>query len=129
MTTTYELVIVDTVHPGRPPLTMNEWRNCHWRTKATAKTRITYQIKQALQASPVPPIRRCKVTITQYAPDGRRRDVDGLSAFRKDVLDSLVKWGVFPDDNYKHIVDGGNEIEIDRDNPRLVIRLDVLNAT
>ena len=123
---TYELTIVDGVHPGRPPLTMNEWRNCHWRQKTTAKQRITYQIKQALQKSPVPQIRRCQVTITQYAPDGRRRDVDGLGAFRKDVCDALVKWGVFPDDNYRHVVDGGNTIELDRTNPRIVIRLDVI---
>ena len=133
MTTTetaaYELTIVDSIHPGRPPLTMNEWRNCHWRQKTTAKTRIAFQIKQALQRTPVPPTRRCKVVITQYAPDGRRRDADGLSAFRKDVLDSLVRCGVFPDDNFKHVVDGGNFIELDRTNPRMVIRLEVLDAT
>lgn len=126
-TLTYTLTITDPAHPGRPPLTMNEWRNCHWRRKDDAKKRIHWQVKKALQdASVITTIARAKVTITQFAPNGRRRDVDGLGAFRKDVLDALVRHRVLPDDNTRHVVDGGNFIVVDRDNPRMEIRLEVL---
>ncbi|WP_064059261.1 RusA family crossover junction endodeoxyribonuclease [Prescottella equi] len=123
--TAYLLTIIDERHPGRPPLTMNEWRNCHWRKKVTAKKRIDWQILQASrEAGILVTIPRAKVTITQHAPDGRRRDADGLSAFRKDVLDALVAQRILPDDNHKHVIDGGNHIAIDRTNPRMEILLE-----
>ncbi|NKV28178.1 hypothetical protein GS921_00390 [Rhodococcus hoagii] len=124
--TAYLLTIIDSQHPGRPPLTMNEWRNCHWRKKSLAKKRIGYQVIKAVNecGTLVPRIDRAKVTITQHAPDGRRRDADGLSAFRKDVLDALVAQRILPDDNHKHVIDGGNHIAIDRTNPRMEILLE-----
>ncbi|MBM4548713.1 hypothetical protein GS445_02995 [Rhodococcus hoagii] len=123
--TAYLLTIVDSQHPGRPPLTMNEWRNCHWAKKVAAKKRIDWQILRASrEAGILVTIPRVKVTITQHAPDGRRRDADGLSAFRKDVLDALVAQRILPDDNHKHVVDGGNHIAIDRANPRMEILLE-----
>ncbi|MFC9514374.1 hypothetical protein ACFTSD_01445 [Nocardiaceae bacterium NPDC056970] len=124
--TTYVLTIIDSRHPGRPPLTMNEWRNAHWRKKTLAKKRIGYQVMKAVDecGTLIPRIDRAKVTVTQHAPDDRRRDADGLSAFRKDALDALVAQRILPDDNSTHVVDGGNRITIDRANPRIEIMLE-----
>lgn len=126
---TYELTIVDGVHPGRPPLTMNEFERANRWTRTDAKKRIRWQIKAELKKNPIPPISRVKISITQHAPDARPRDADGLSAYRKAAIDSLVREGVLVDDAQKYVVDGGNTIELDRTNPRMVIRLDVLDAT
>jgi hypothetical protein len=122
-TATYELTIVDGVHPGRPPLTMNDAHRVGWHKKRDARIRIHYQIKKALQDAPVPPLERATVAITQYAPDARRRDADSLGLFRKHALDALVKEGVLLDDAQKYVVDGGNHIDLDRGNPRMVITL------
>lgn len=110
----------------RPPLTMNDWRNAHWRTKHDTKQRLAWLTREALQRTPVPRLTRARITVTQYAPDRRRRDPDGLSAFRKDVLDAIVRAGVLPDDNRDHVVDGGNFIEHDPRNPRIIVRIEAL---
>lgn len=127
---TYELTIIDGVHPGKPPMTMNEFQRCRsWKVKNQARDRIHYQVMQALQKTPIPTLDRVRLTITQYAPDGRKRDADGLSPFRKSVQDALVRLKVVPDDNTNHLIDGGNWIITDREHPRMIIRLDVLDAT
>lgn len=123
--TAYLLTIIDGTHPGRPPLTMNQWRNAHWHKKTLVKRRIAFQVIDACRRAGLPvTLDRVKVTIRQFAPDGRRRDADGLSAFRKDVLDALVAKKILPDDNQKHVIDGGNHIAIDRTNPRMEILLE-----
>ena len=120
---TYLLTIIDTHHPGRPPLTMNQWRNAHWTRKSKARARIHWQIRAALQANPIPMQQQVSVAIVQYAPTLRTRDADGLSAFRKDALDAL-RQRVFPDDNTAHVIDGGNTIHLDCENPRIEIRIE-----
>ena len=121
---TYLLTIIDTVHPGRPPLTMNEFERAHHRKQTRAKHRIQWQIKAALQATPIPKLEQATVSVIQYAPNAIRRDVDGLGAFRKAMLDALVMNNVFPDDNTGHVIDGGNTILLDRDHPRIEIRIE-----
>ncbi|QIP39744.1 hypothetical protein G9444_2500 [Rhodococcus erythropolis] len=116
---THTLTIIDTVHPGRPPLTMNEYERAHYRKQTAAKRRIQWQIKAALQTTPIPTLNQATVSIIQYAPNKIRRDVDGLGAFRKAMLDALVMNKVFPDDNTNHVIDGGNTILLDRENPRI----------
>lgn len=125
MTTTEQqtavLTIIDAQHPGRPPLLMND--SVHWSKKSEARDRIYWQITRALQQSPIAPMQRGRVEIVQFAPDGLKRDADGLGLFRKSVLDALVKRKVFPDDNVRHVIDGGNRIEVDRQKPRMEIRI------
>lgn len=121
------LTIVDPTHPGCPPLTMNQWRNAHHHVKTAAKHRNYTLVRAALGRS-APRYGRVRVSITQWAPTNRKRDADGLSAFRKDVLDALVHYGVIVDDNSKYVVDGGNLPEVDKSNPRIEIRIDELEA-
>lgn len=113
-------------HLTRPPLTMNDWRNAHWAVKSKTKHRLAWLTREALQRTPVPRLHRARITVTQYAPDRRRRDPDGLGAFRKDVLDALVREGVLPDDNRDHVVDAGNAIEYDPTRPRITVRIEAL---
>lgn len=126
--TKHVLIIFDPVHPGRPPLTMNEWRNAHWSVKSAAKQKIAWQVTKALQDAKIrtssnPLFERIGVRIVQFAPDRRVRDNDGLSAFRKDVLDALKTRRIVLDDSTKYVVDGGNEIETDRALPRIEIHI------
>lgn len=126
------LTIVDPVHPGRPPLTMNQWRNCHWAVKSDAKERIYWQVVSALQTAGVkrgkaPTFGCIKVSIVQYAPDNRVRDNDGLGAFRKDVLDAMKRRNVVRDDSRLYVKDGGNDIVIDRLMPRMEIMIEELS--
>lgn len=120
MTGTLVLSIVDPTHPGRPPLTMNQWRNAHWSVKTTAKHRVAFQVRGQLSHNP-PVFDRISVAIAQYAPDNRRRDVDGLSVFRKDVCDAIVRCGVVLDDSAEFVVDAGNTIHTDKVNPRIEV--------
>ncbi|KQU33544.1 hypothetical protein [Rhodococcus sp. Leaf233] len=126
------LTIVDPVHPGRPPLTMNQWRNAHWAVKTAAKERLYWQVVSALQTAgvkrgAVPNFERIKVSIVQYAPDMRVRDNDGLGAFRKDILDAMKRRNVVRDDSRLFVKDGGNEIETDRKLPRMEILIEELS--
>ena len=73
---THTLTIIDTAHPGRPPLTMNEYERAHYRKQTAAKRRIQWQIKAALQTTPIPTLNQATVSIIQYAPNKIRRDVD-----------------------------------------------------
>jgi Holliday junction resolvase RusA-like endonuclease len=117
------LTIVDPVHAGRPPMTMNEAHRAHWTAKKKARERLAWQIRAALAATPIPPMDRATITIVQHAPNAIRRDADGLGLFRKHAIDALVREGVLPDDNTAHVVDGGNRIEVDRLSPRIEIHL------
>ena len=107
----------------RPPLTMNEWRNAHWSKKTRAKHEVHYRTRKALQATPVPALDRVRATVTQYAPNARRRDADGLGAFAKDAIDALVKERILTDDNSRIVASTTYAIEVDRDNPRITLTL------
>ncbi|NMM84294.1 hypothetical protein B2J88_07960 [Rhodococcus sp. SRB_17] len=121
---TYVLTIIDLRRPGRPVMTMNEFERATRRQKTAAKHHVQWQIRAALQATPVPALQRATISIIQFAPNMIRRDADGLGAFRKHAIDAITRAGVFPDDNTNHVIDGGNTILLDRANPRIEIRIE-----
>jgi len=102
---------------------MNDMRNAHRTKNSKPRTRIHWPIRHALQTNPIPRCEQVTISITQYAPDARIRDADGLSAFRKDAIDAL-RQHVIPDDAQKYVIDGGNTIDLDRENPRIEIRIE-----
>lgn len=63
-------------------------------------------------------IKKCKMTITYYFKDKRRRDP---SNFDKCLLDGLVEANIIVDDNYGVITEFTTKGGYDKDNPRTEI--------
>ena len=120
---TYVLTFDQLSRPGCPPLTLNEFKRAHWTKQRRATHEVHYRTRKALQGTPVPALDRVRVTITQYAPNARRRDADGLGAFAKDAIDALVKERILTDDNSKIVASTTYAIEVDRSNPRITLTL------
>lgn len=57
-----------------------------------------------------------------YVKDNRRRDVDNMIC---SINDALKKAGIIVDDDWKHLSIGGAEAELDKDNPRAELWVDV----
>lgn len=129
MTDGWRFTIVDPLHPGRPPMTMNQAGGSHWRKVRAAKHRVAWQVREQLGHNPPRYRTPVQVAIHQYAPDNRRRDVDGLGLLRKHILDSLVDLGVLEDDSTRHVADGGNQITTDRLHPRITVTITELETT
>lgn len=57
----------------------------------------------------------------------RRRDLDNISGyFHKVFQDALVTAGVLPNDNWRYIVGFSDSFELDRKDPRIEIRVEVV---
>ncbi|MFE3195962.1 hypothetical protein ACFXHA_43670 [Nocardia sp. NPDC059240] len=114
----------------RPPMTSNDQRRMHWTTvrkaKAEAAAEVGWRAREQLRKGLR--LNRTRVSVTWYAPDARRRDSDALGPFLKAALDALVAIGVLPDDHSAHVVETSQRIIVDRENPRLTITLEDLDA-
>lgn len=67
-------------------------------------------------------INRCRVELMYYFHDKRKRDYDNYSG--KFVFDGLTASGLLVDDSYFVIESLTIRAEVDRSNPRLVIKLE-----
>ena len=109
----------------RPIMTTNEARSQHWRNAHRAKHETEALVRSALVRARIrtlaPPI---AVSVTWYAPNLIRRDSDSVDFTKKAVLDALVKTGVIPDDDWKHVIGASTAVQLDRDNPRIEIVLE-----
>ncbi|MCG7610372.1 hypothetical protein [Mycobacterium sp. CnD-18-1] len=117
MTTHRVVVAVD-----RPPLTSNDQRRSHWskvrEAKQAAEQLVFFSAKSCGLPKPLPP---SHVSVMWFAPDRRRRDADCLAPFVKAVLDSLVTYGCWPDDNSEHVLSTGMSVVHDGSGPRIEI--------
>lgn len=78
-------------------------------------------------------IRRClrgarieKPVFMEYlwVEPNKRRDKDNISSFgRKVIQDALVDTGVLKDDGWKHVAGFSDRFEVDKDNPRIEVRI------
>lgn len=60
----------------------------------------------------------------RWIEPSRRRDKDNISSFgRKVIQDALVNTGVLKDDGWKHIVGFSDRFEVDKENPRIEVRI------
>ena len=58
-----------------------------------------------------------------YEPN-KRRDKDNISSFgRKVIQDALVQCGVLKDDGWKYVVGFSDSFEVDKENPRIEVRI------
>ena len=59
-----------------------------------------------------------------WVEKNRRRDLDNISSFgRKVIQDALVASGVLKDDGWKYVVGFSDRFEVDKDNPRIEVRI------
>ena len=59
-----------------------------------------------------------------FWPDKRRRDVRNAEARMKPAFDGIVDAGVLADDSADHLTHLPTEFEVDRQNPRVEIRIE-----
>lgn len=109
---------------SRPPMTSNDQRRAHWTTMRRAKALVGKLAELAAHKHNVPPLSGCRVTVVWFAPDARRRDPDSLAPCLKAVLDGLTRAGVFVDDRAPWVVETAMRVEVDRNNPRIEIRIE-----
>ena len=59
-----------------------------------------------------------------WVEPSRRRDKDNISSFgRKVIQDALVDTGVLKDDGWKYVVGFSDSFEVDKENPRIEVRI------
>lgn len=98
------------------------WENCwQWRQdKAYWKKLVRLHCRK-----PDEPIRRARVEITYFFPDGRRRDPDNYNG--KFILDGLTGAGILFDDSFG-CIELTLRAGVDRKNPRTEIRIERMDG-
>lgn len=91
---------VDVPRVGKKWMTANQ--RLHWRSRA-ATTRQWRDVG-AWRARKLPTIARAHVVCEMRFADKRRRDPANWAPTVKAIIDGFVDAGVFPDDNYQHVV-------------------------
>ena len=76
-------------------------------------------LTQAAQWKGIPQAWPVHLTATAFLPARWRADPADLGGWVKGALDSLVKMGVFPDDDSKYIRPFTSDVQHDKTNPRL----------
>ena len=104
-------------------LNLNNYRNTHFRSLNT--TKINYKLAVESQIRELPTLTKIKVHYTIFPASRRRTDLGNVvSVHKKYFEDSLVEFGKIEDDDYTHIIFNSESFgEVDRDNPRVEIRI------
>ena len=76
----------------------------HWRLKVNKSKHIRQLAEQIARASRAPHLKRALLTVEIAFPDRKRRDPHNWMATVKPIVDGLVKAGVLPDDDAKHLL-------------------------
>jgi Holliday junction resolvase RusA-like endonuclease len=114
--TEYEIVV-----KGVPPSNNMFMGNSHnFNEYRRHKQEWHWLIKVAIKRKPEKPIEKAKVYIKYYFKSAHRRDPDNYSG--KMILDPLVREGILKDDSFAN-VSLNLSAEVDKDNPRTVIRI------
>jgi len=112
--------------PGRLP-SRNDAENAartHWTAGRKFKKEWTDMIAiYCKQQQILKFIQSVKIHITYYEQN-KRRDVDNIYSSSKYILDGLVQAGILIDDSPKYVCDIKNQIEYDKVNPRVQIRIE-----
>ncbi len=104
-------------------LNLNQYRNAHYHTLNKAKILFAKNVLPLLQH--IPPLIKCSLQYTYYAPSKRDVDVSNVcSIVDKFFSDTFVEAGKLTDDNYKYLDEvtylfGG----IDPQNPRVTVTI------
>tara|TARA_B110000444_G_C18724334_1_gene540068 strand:+ start:102 stop:485 length:384 start_codon:yes stop_codon:yes gene_type:complete len=106
-----------------PPRELQPNHRCHWRAKARAVKLYRNVACGVVLGTFIPnePLGSLLVQATFYHASKRRRDRDNLLASLKAAFDGMTDAGLVADDSL--MVHLPVKTEIDRDNPRVVIRI------
>lgn len=87
---------VYTIHYAytKPPLSLNQRQEWYVKSKLTRMLRDATRIK----SRDIPPLGRCRVTLTWFVVTKHRRDVDNIIPTLKAICDGLVDGDVVEDD-------------------------------
>lgn len=113
-----------------PLMTLNMQRRAHWSAVAKAKADTEIVVAAALKKAKLRRIDEpISIRLVWFAPDARRRDVDGLAPMLKSVLDCLVKRKVLVDDSSGYVREAKlGPIVVDRVAPRFEVRIRVVET-
>lgn len=93
----------------------------HWAAYSKTKKAFTNQV--AWLAKGKGKFKRINLDVTYYCKN-RRKDPDNIiGGGNKFVLDGLVTAGVIKNDGWRHVNDISCRCRLDRDNPRVVIKI------
>ena len=98
----------------------------HWRARTDRRDLLIVLFRQARLAAGVasPVFPRAKLATALYFGDGRRRDADNYVAGLKEHIDALRLAGWVPDDHAGVLHQETPTLDVDRANPRCVLRLE-----
>ncbi len=91
------------------------------RMKASNESIVVAAVWQCMRG-----IRIDKPVFMEYTwvEKNRRRDLDNISSFgRKVIQDALVAAGVLKDDGWKYVVGFSDRFQVDKDNPRIEVKI------
>lgn len=118
----YKLIIPGTL-PNLNDYIAAERTNRHKgaKMKADSGNIVAVAIRQCLRG-----VRIEKPVYMEYTwvEKNKRRDLDNISSFgRKVIQDALVGAAVLKDDGWKHVVGFSDRFEVDKENPRIEVRI------
>ena len=89
--------------PFSKPLTQNQVRRMHHLVEAKVKRQMSDDARWLIRAAKLTPVERAHITL-HYRPGTRRPcDADGIAPTLKVGIDALVREGVLPDDDWRHV--------------------------
>ena len=111
-----------TVYGELPDLnTIIDQSKSHWANYSKMKKTYTSRVAQA--AIGAKRVKKADIDITYYCKN-RRKDPDNIiGGGNKFVLDGLVKAGVIENDGWRHVNSLNCRCRLDKDNPRVEIRI------
>lgn len=128
-----EMLLNKTVHTVVIPLQLwsfNKYNNVSRKNKFEAnkyKQHIEFEI--GLHLKKLPKITNpVNVNIT-WVLENKKTDPDNASSSKKFVIDALVKVGILPNDGHRWIRGFSDKFEFDKDNPRIILKLEVIPST
>ncbi len=89
---------------------------------------IQEEIRKALQNGTLHPRETQNNVWIKWVEPNLRRDSDNVAFAKKFILDSLVKEGVIPNDNRKYINGLVDTFEVDKENPRVEVTLEIVEG-
>lgn len=91
---------------------------------ARMKRKAEEQVAAAVVACKVQPMDGMVRLHIDWYEHNAARDADNVSFAVKFVLDTLVRLGIMPDDDRKHFTRHSHQVHVDKDNPRVVVRME-----
>ena len=108
-------------------LNLNNYRNTHYQT--LNKTKVNYKEAMDSQIKNLPKFSKIKLTYVLYPATKRLTDISNVCSIHdKYFCDALVEAGKLPDDDYTYVPSVTYTFgEIDKDNPRVEIKIEELH--